>query len=85
MPGRRRHVGVPSRLTIVVGVDVHPAGRYQQPVSVDLAFACAQFFTNLDDLSASDGDISGLARRLGSIDDSATANDEVIHENQSPS
>src|SRR5262249_62286102 len=42
VPGRRRRVRVPGRLSVVVGVNVHEAGRYDAAFGVDLLGAGAR-------------------------------------------
>src|SRR5271155_1525297 len=39
VPARRRKIRVPEHLTVVMGVDINPSGRYQKAVSIDFAAA----------------------------------------------
>ena len=42
MPRRRREIGIPGGLAVVMGVDIDPAGEHQLPLRIDLALARPQ-------------------------------------------
>ena len=77
--GRRRHLRIPDRLAVVVGVDVDPAGCHEGTVGVDLAAASPVDRADLDDLVAVDGDIGGAGRRARPVDDVPAPDHEIVH------
>jgi len=60
-------------------VHVDPAGRHQQPRGVDLAPSRALLAADFGDALARDGHVAGKRRLSGTIDNGATANDDVVH------
>src|SRR5262245_41770768 len=62
---------------------VDPAGRDQEACGVDVAPRRSCFATNLRNPSASDRHVATEGRLASSVDDAATANNNVMHESQS--
>src|ERR1700733_13487874 len=79
VPGRRRQHRIPRRLPIVMRVDVDPAGRDQQAVSVYLTPAGASLAADLGDLVAVECYVAGVGRLAGSIDDVTASDHGVMH------
>ncbi len=71
---------VPRGLPVVVGVDVHPARRYQQSVGVD-GPGCRFVGEGADtsDLSPVHGHVGRASRSAGAVDDRSPPNHEVVH------
>ena len=77
MPGGGRHVAVPDRLGVVVGVDVDEAGGDEFAFGVDFFRAAARDRADRGDPVADDADV-GLARRAaGAVDDGAASDDQI--------
>ena len=62
VPRRRRHLGIPRGLPVVVSVDVHPARQHQVPLGVDLAASPPRHRADLQHRAIAQGHI-GCARR----------------------
>src|SRR4029453_18164819 len=62
IPARRREVGVPRDLAVVVGVDVDPARRHELAARVELAARGTEIGPHRGDALAIDRDVR-LARR----------------------
>src|SRR5215467_3996614 len=85
VPAGGRKQRIPHRLPVVMCMHVDPAGRDQKAGSVDVAPRWPCFATNLRDPPANDRHIATEDRLASSVDDAATANDNVIHESRSNS
>jgi hypothetical protein len=85
MPGRRRQHRVPGRLTVVMGVDVDPAGGDDMACGVDVAPCRSGLAADRDDLVAVDGDVAGERRTAGAVHDCPAADDQVMHRVNAPS
>jgi hypothetical protein len=68
VPTRWRELLVPGGLTVVVGVDVDETGKYQVPISVDLALAAPVDPTHLRDDPARHGDVGDPRRSTATVD-----------------
>ena len=79
VPARGRDLGVPGGLAVVVGVDVDPARRDEQPVGVDDAARRSLDLAHGGDDAAVDGDVGGAGRPPRSVGDGAAADDQVVH------
>ena len=79
MPAGRREQGIPRRLAIVVGVNVHPAGCHGHAGGVDLAAALAGHLADLDDAIAVDGDITHEGLSARPVDNGPAPDDQVAH------
>ena len=62
VPARRRDLGIPRDLAVVVRVDVDPTGREEQAVAVELAMAAAVGVDVGDDVLAVDREIARTLR-----------------------
>ena len=78
VPTRRRQLGIPRGLGVVVGVGVDEARRDDPAVRVDLAPARTHV-ADVDDRLAVDRDVAGRGRRARAVDDAAVADHEVVH------
>ncbi len=58
---------------------IHPAGRDQKPVGVDLAPRRPLFAADAGDAPAGDGDVAGKGLGAGAVDDRAAADDDIVH------
>src|SRR5947207_50988 len=81
VPRRGEELFVPRGQAVVVGVDVDEARHDERTVGVD--DACATVgggvdLADLDDASTRDRDVGRAGRCAGSVDDRATADDEVV-------
>ena len=79
VPEGRREQGVPSDLTVEVGVDVDEARRDEQAGGVDLLSAEVVDFSEGGDDAVVDGDVGLAGGRAGAVDDESVANDEIVH------
>ena len=79
VPARRRQERIPRDLPVVVGVDVDEAGRHQRTVGIDHLASRALDATDVGDGAIGDGDIGGLGRCAGAVDDRAPLDHEVVH------
>ena len=79
VPPRRRDLGVPGGLAVVVGVDVDPARRDQPALGVDLAAGGALDLAGRGDDAAVDGDVTGPDGPARSVGDGAAPDDQVVH------
>ena len=80
VPARRRDLGIPGDLPVVVGVDVDPTGGDQASVGVDLPPTGTEVAPHLGDAITVDGDVDPLASLgPGAVDQVAVADDEVVH------
>ena len=79
MPGGRRQHRVPGGLTVIMGVNINPTWRYKQTFRINFALAGANFTTNLNELVAVNGNVAKEALCARSINDRATANDDIMH------
>src|SRR6266478_4497923 len=70
---------VPSRLAVIVGVDIDPARSNEEAGRVDLAFARPGLAADLGDAIAVNRHIAGELGGAGAVEDGATANDDVVH------
>ena len=79
---RRREVGVPGDLAVVVGVDVDPARRDDQARRVDLAATGTDRarLPHLGDGLGVDRHVCRPARAARPVDDDASANHEIMHD-----
>ena len=84
VPRRRRHLGVPGDLAVVVGVDVDPAGGDEIAAGVDLVAAVVGDPT-VDGRPTAVIRPSSMAMSpceavgAGAVDDEAVADDDVVH------
>ena len=78
VPAYRRDVAVPADLGVHVGVQVNEAGRYLEPIGLNLLDALAGHLSDLGDLIAVDRDVRGEGFGTGAVNDGTTANDEVV-------
>src|SRR5262245_46081951 len=83
VPAGGREQRIPHRLPVVMGMHVDPAGRNQKARGVEVAPRRPCFATNLRNLPANDRHVATEGRLAGSVNDAATANNNVIHESQS--
>ena len=81
MKVRRRGVGVPEQLRVVVGVGVHEPGGDDLTGGVELGLGGAIDIADAHDASVLDGDVADIARRAGAVDDGSATNQmiEVSH------
>src|SRR4029077_13573404 len=79
VPARRRDLGIPGDLAVVVSVDVDPSGRDDKAVGVELAPAALVDRTNRSDDSVVDGDVSASRRGPGAVDDRSAPAYDVMH------
>src|SRR5581483_5506552 len=79
VPRRRRDLGVPRHLAVVVRVHVDPAGRHDRTVGVDLARARAGDVADLGDHAVVDGDVTGTDGTARAVDNGSAADDQVVH------
>lgn len=79
VPRRRRELGIPGRLTVVVRVDVHPAGREQQAGRVDLARAGADLASDRCDAARLDGDVRTATWGAGAVHQRGVAYHQIVH------
>ena len=79
VPARRRHFGVPRRLSVIMGVDVDEAGGDDLAGGVDFLASRAEVFTHRDDPVAVDRDVRDKGRSARTIDDGAAANHQIMH------
>ena len=81
--GRGEHL-VPGRLAVVVGVDVDPTGRDEQPgrrrPPPDRSRSTRRRRRgHRGDVSVVDGDVADERRCAGPVDDGAVADDQIVH------
>ena len=79
VPAGGGHVGVPSGLAVVVGVDIDPAWGDEVSVGVDFAFAFLGDIADSGDFAVKDGDIAVEGGLAGAVDDFGVADNEVVH------
>ncbi len=79
VPARRRHLGVPGGLPVVVRVDVDPARRHQEAVGVDFAAPLFLDLADGGDDAAVDGDVAGRGRATRAVGNGAAPDDQVVH------
>ena len=79
VPRRRRHLGIPQGLAVVVGVDVHPARHHVEAARVDLAPAALLDRTHRGDPRAVEGHVAGEARAPRAVDHRPAPNHGVVH------
>ena len=80
MAGGGREIGVPGRLAVVVGVNVHEAGCDQQPVGIDFTAARADVGADRCDDLAVDCDVCDAFWGTIAVDYGAVADDQVVHD-----
>ena len=78
VPSRRRDVGIPCGLGVVVRMDVDESGREQQAVGVDDHPAAAGDRADVDDAVAVDCYVGMASSSTGAVDDECIAYDEVM-------
>ena len=76
---RRRELGVPQHLRVVVRVDVDEAGRHEPPLGVDLARAAVTRSPISTMRPSVDADVGAARRRAAAVDDRAAPDREVGH------
>ena len=79
VPTRRRDVGVPGDLPVVVGVDVDPSRREHEPAGVDLTPPSLIGLANRGDATGVDGHVAGAPRCAGAVDDRGVPYDQIVH------
>ena len=79
MPARRTHLAVPSRLAIIMGVDVDKAGCDDLACCVNLFAALRADMSNRRNYTAVHCNISNKARRAGAINHGSTTNNKIMH------
>jgi hypothetical protein len=79
VPARRRQLGVPGDLAVVVGVDVDPAGCDNEAVGVELAVAALGDTADLGDAAAVHRHVGGDRRRAGAVHDGPPTDHELVH------
>src|SRR5262252_7343992 len=79
VPARGHQQRIPHRLSVIVRGRVHPSWRHQEPRRGDLAAARTLPAAHAHDTLAVDGQVPGEGRLAGSINDSAAANDDIVH------
>ena len=79
VPTRRRDLGVPGGLAVVMGVDVDPTGRHQLPLGVDLAPGRAVDLAHGADDTAIDRDVADAGGPARTVGDRAAPDDQVVH------
>ena len=75
--GRRKQPAAPSRLGIVMRVDIHKARRDDQPLGIDFIRTARRNFTDFYNTAITNGDIGFIRRRAGAIHQRATTNDQA--------
>jgi hypothetical protein len=60
-------------------VNIDPAWCHQLAIGIDFPFAGAGLATHLGDPGAIDRNITSVSFRTGSIDDRASADDDIMH------
>ena len=78
VPRRGADRGVPGGLTVVVGVDVDPAGGDDEPVGVELLPAAALDPAHLGDASVGHGHVALPARRPRAVDDGPAPDHQIV-------
>ncbi len=71
--------GIPGDLTVVVGVDVDPAGCHQVSLGVDLAPGGAHVCSHRADAIAVDRDVALARRRARAVDEQASPDHQIVH------
>ena len=85
MMARRRHAIRPRRLTIIMGVNIDKAGRYQATRRIDLTLAGLRNLTHPGNSITLNGDIRLASGFAATVDYGAVADDDVVaHQNCSP-
>ncbi len=79
VPARRRDLRVPGDLAVIVGVDVHPAGRDEKAVGLNDAPGRSLDLAHRGDDAPVDGDVTRSGRTPRSVGDGAAADDQVVH------
>src|SRR4029078_13199590 len=79
VPGRGRQLAVPGRLTVVVGVHIHPARRYQQTIGVDIALRRAGLAADLSYTVAVNRHVAHEPVVASAIEDGPTPDDRIVH------
>jgi len=79
VPGGWGEFRIPHRLPIVVGMDVDPAGGHQKSAGIDLASSGSRLSADCCDPVAVYGEVSGKGWTAGTVYESASANNEVVH------
>ncbi len=78
VPRRRHQPVVPSDLAVVVGMDVHEAGRDQGAVGIDDAPRRTVHVSDRDDDFLVHGDVRSARRPTGAVDHSAATDEQVV-------
>ena len=78
VPRRRRDIGVPRGLAVVVRVNIHPARGDQQAIRVKFGAARTRYLADDGDDSVVDGDIRRSGRSACAVDHGAPANYQVV-------
>jgi len=84
VPARRSELGVPRRLTVVVGVDVDESRGDEVTVGVDLACAAAIGLPDCRDHAAGHRDIADELIGTCPVDDGAVPDDELVFGHDAP-
>jgi len=71
MPGRRRDVGVPANLGVIMGVRVDEARRDNQVRGVDRFFRAFRHLADFGDFARCNRDIGALRFGAGAVDHGA--------------
>ena len=79
VPARRRHLGIPGDLAVVVRVHVDPARGDDEPVAVELLAPAPVDRAHLGDLLAVDGQVAGERRRPRAVDDRCPSHHKFVH------
>src|SRR5581483_8095157 len=79
VPARRRQLRIPAHLAVVVGVDVDPTGRENEPAGVDLTPPALVDGADGTDPRAVDGDVAAERWSAGAVRDRRPADHDVVH------
>ena len=78
VPAGRGHFRIPRGLTVIMGVNIDPAGRDDFAARVNLAHGVPAHGADSGDQAVLHRDVAGKARGAGAIDNRAIADDQVI-------
>ena len=70
---------VPNELSVIMGVQVDKAGRYECALCIDLLGGSARNLADLDDRAVPDRDVGGVAGIAGAVGDLAAPDDRIEH------
>ena len=74
---RRKQPAAPGGLRIIMRVDIHKAGRHDQPLGVNLLRRAGRDFANLENAAIANGDIGFIRGRASAIHQRAATNDQA--------